>query len=543
MEGFSGIREFYHSSEKTYRFEYNQTRERYPILQEEKTMETTFQRLKTLLSEITDLNKIQWVLSWDQRTMMPPKGGDARAEQLATISRVVYEKSTSAELGKLLDDLEAYENSLSYDSDEASLIRVSRRDYEKLRKIPVDLRVEMTRTAALSSQAWIEARKLSRFDLFLPSLEKTIELKQRYIDCFAPYEQAYDVLLDDFEPGMKTSEVQAVFDELKKGLVPLIASVGERSDAVSDACLHGHFPIDAQKSFMPTILERFGFNNDSWRLDPTVHPFASNSSPKDIRITTRYYDDFISPALFGSMHECGHGLYENGVGQALYRTPLARGASLGLHESQSRMWENLVGRSRPFWKFFYPRLQAAFPESLGSVEMETFYRAINKIQPWFIRVEADEATYNLHIILRFEIEQEILSGSLRLKDLPEAWNARMKTYLGIDVPNDAKGVLQDIHWSSGQLGYFPTYSLGNIISCQIWEKTLAALPDLYDQFERGEFLTLRNWLAENLHQHGRKFTPQEMLVRLTGRPISVEPYLRYLSSKARDIYGVETRSS
>lgn len=501
-------------------------------------MTTTFETFKAYLAEITDLSKAQAVLGWDQRTMMPPLGAPARAEQLASLARVIYEKATSDTLGRMLDDLQPYEESLPYESDEASLIRVTRRDYEKMRRVPADLRVEMTRSSSLASQAWIDARQKSDFQLFLPHLEKAVELKKRYIDCFVPFEQAYDVLLDDYEPGMKTSQVQAIFETLKTGLVPLIRAIGQSPELVSDACLHGSYPVERQRAFILTILERFGFSSQAWRLDPTVHPFAGGSSPDDIRITTRYYPDFINPALFGSMHECGHGLYENGVSRSLYRTPLARGVSLGMHESQSRMWENLVGRSRPFWRFFYPSLQETFPEQLGQVDLETFYRAINIIQPSLIRVEADEATYNLHIILRFELEQALFNGELALRDLPEAWNARMKEYLGVDVPNDAKGVLQDIHWSSGQFGYFPTYSLGNIIACQIWEKALEAMPDLYDQFERGEFAALREWLRDHLHALGRKLTPAETLQKVAGGPISVEPYLRYLTGKARDIYKI-----
>jgi carboxypeptidase Taq len=501
-------------------------------------MNPQFDELKRRLNEISDLNKIQMVLGWDQRTMMAPLGGSARADQLATISRVVYDKSTADEMGRLLEDLLLYEESLPYDSDEASLIRVFRRDYNKFRKVPADLRVEITRAGSLASQAWIEARKQSDFAHFLPFLEKNIELKHRYVECFAPYQQVYDVLLDDFEQGMTTAEVKAIFDALKIDLIPLITQVAERADQVPTNCLHGRFPIDRQKAFILTILERFGFRPDSWRLDPTVHPFASGSSPNDIRITTRYYENFINPALFGSMHECGHGLYENGVGQGLYRTPLARGASNGLHESQSRMWENLVGRSRSFWRFFYPHLQDAFPEQFSDVEMETFYRAINKMVPSLIRVEADESTYNMHIILRFELEQEIFNGLVQPKDLPEAWNARMKAYLGVDVPNDAQGVLQDIHWSSGQFGYFPTYSLGNIIASQIWEKAMAEMPDLYEQFEQGEFMPLREWLREHLHRLGRKFTPQETLKKVVGTSIQVGPYMKYLVAKAADVYGI-----
>ena len=433
-------------------------------------MEAKFNELKTRLAEIHDLNKVAAMLNWDQRVMMPARGGRVRAEQMATLSQVAHEKFISAEVGRLLDDLRAYEDSLPYDSDEASLIRVTRRDWDKASRVPSELRAQMARTASLAAEAWVEARKTSRFEVFAPHLQKNIELKHRYVECYDESEHVYDILLDDYEPGMKTLEVRRVFDDLKKDLVPLIAAIAERGRPVDDAGLRGSFPADQQRAFVTGIISRFGFQDDSWRLDPTVHPFATSAGTTDIRITTRYYPDTIAPALFGSMHECGHGLYENGISPALERTPLCRGVSLGLHESQSRLWENLVGRSRHFWNFFYPQLQAAFPDTFGNLEQEAFYRAINKVQPSFIRVEADEATYNLHVILRFELEQEIMEGRLRVAELPEAWNARMRTYLGVTVPDDAHGVLQDIHWSSGYIGYFPTYSLGNIISCQIWEK-------------------------------------------------------------------------
>jgi carboxypeptidase Taq len=500
-------------------------------------VEAKYNELKTRLAEIHDLNKIGWVLSWDQRTMMAPKGARVRAEQLATLGRAAHEKFTAPEIGRLLDDLRPYEESLPYDSDEASLIRVARRDWEKARRVPGELRAEITRASALANPVWVEARKTSNFQHFLPALQKNVDLKHRYVECFDETDDLYDVLLDDFEPGMPTAEVRRVFDELKRQLLPLIAAIAERGRPLDDRCLHGHFPPDAQKAFVLSIISRFGFEPDSWRLDPTVHPFASNSCTTDIRITTRYYPDYLGPALFGGMHETGHGLYENGVSPSLERTPLCRGASLGLHESQSRMWENLVGRSRPLWRYFFPRLREAFPEQMAGVEAETFYRAINRVQPSLIRVEADEATYNLHIIVRFELEQALMGGGLALADLPEAWNARMRDYLGVTVPNDAQGVLQDIHWSSGMLGYFPTYALGNIISCQIWEKAQAALPDLDEQFERGEFMALREWLRDNLHRHGRKFTPAETLERVVGTPrIEVGPYVRYLYRKFEDLY-------
>lgn len=503
-------------------------------------MEEKFAELKSRLMEIADLNKAAGLLGWDQRVMMPPAGAAVRAEVLATLGRIAHEKFTSDEMGRLLEDLKPYEESLPYDSDEASLIRVARKDFEKSIRVPSGLRAEMSRASSQAQQVWIEARQKADFGHFLPMLERQIELRHRYIECFPPADDPYDILLDDYERGMCSAEVKRIFDGLKEGLVPLIQAIQANADRVSDAPLHGSFPIDRQKAFCLEVVKHFGFDPNSWRLDPTVHPFASSIAIQDIRITTRYFEDFISPALFGSMHECGHGLYENGVSPSLERTLLARGASLGLHESQSRLWENLVGRSLAFWKYFYPRLQQTFPYQFANVRLDEFYRAINKVQPSFIRVEADEATYNLHIILRFEIEREMIHGEVQLKDLPEVWNSRFHEYLGMEIPNDSLGVLQDIHWSMGLIGYFPTYSLGNIISCQIWEKVLEEIPNLYEQFEQGYFLPLREWLRDNLHRYGRKFTPLETLQKVIGKAeIDVDPYLRYLKGKFSEIYGLK----
>ena len=502
-------------------------------------MEPKFEELKNRLNEYADLQKIGGVLGWDQRVMMPVKGAPARAQQMATLQKIAHQKFTSEEMGRLLDDLRLYEESLDYDSDEASLIRVARRDYEKATKVPTELRHEMALASASANAFWVEARKKSDFSLFLPVLERQIELKQKYIQCFPGFEDPYDALLDDFEPGMTTAEVKAIFDELKKDLVPLIASVSSVGDRVSDDLLYGQFPAEKQRAFCLGVIQRFGFNPDSWRLDPTVHPFSGGSAIEDIRITTRFYENHLGPAMWGSMHECGHGLYENGVSKSLERTLLARGASHALHESQSRMWENLVGRSRSFWKFFYPKLKETYPEHFANASSEDFYRAMNKIKPSYIRVEADEATYGLHIILRFEVEQMMIHGEVALKDVPELWNTRFKEYLGIEVPDDAAGVLQDIHWSSGQIGYFPTYELGNIVSVQIWEKVLADIPDLYEQFEQGEFSALREWLREHLHRYGRKYTPKETLQKVAGSAdIQVAPYMNYLKKKFGDIYGL-----
>jgi carboxypeptidase Taq len=406
---------------------------------------------------------------------------------------------------------------------------VTRRDWEKERKVPTELREELTRTAWQAFPVWVDARRNSDFARFQSALERNLELKRRYIECF-DVEDPYDALLDDFEPEMKTSEVRDAFARLKEGLIPLIAAAPKDLD---DDFMRGPWPREAQERLNPIILERFGFEPGAYRVDATEHPFASSMGTQDIRLTTRFPEHQLG--LFATMHEAGHGLYEHGVDPSLERTPLCRGASLALHESQSRMYENLVGRSRPFWNWFYPQVRDAFPEVLGDVELDRFYRAINAVKPSLIRIEADEATYSLHIILRFELEQDLIAGSVEVKDLPEAWNTRMHEYLGVDVPDDARGVLQDVHWSRNTFGYFPTYALGNIVSVQIWDRIVEALPDVEDQFEQGEFGQLLGWLRENLHRHGRKFTPKETLERVAGSGLDPEPYLRYLESKLGEL--------
>ena len=512
-----------------------------PVSRRRDPLASTYLELRSELAQIHDLRKAGQVLMWDQETMMPPKGSAVRAEQLGTLARIAHERFTSDGIGRLLEALAPYEERLPHDSDEAGLIRVTRRDYEKATRVPAELEAEITRAGAVGYEAWVEARSNSDYRHFLPHLEKNVELKHRYVDCFDVADDVYDVLLDDYERGMTAAEVRSVFDRLKAELVPLIARIGERPP-VDDFCLRGTFPVERQEELSLRVIETFGFSRDSWRLDLTVHPFATSFATTDIRITTRYAEDDVT-SLFSAMHEFGHGLYERAVSPALERTPLARGASLGLHESQSRMWENLVGRGRHFWRHFYPQLQETFPEHFRDVALETFYRAINKTQPSLIRVDADEATYNLHIIMRFELEQEIMAGTTALSDLPDAWNARMKESLGIDVPDDARGVLQDMHWSAGLLGYFPTYALGNVMSVQIWEQALRALPDLPEQVELGDFGSLRGWLAENLHRHGRKFTPGETLERAAGGPIDAEPYLRYVKGKLGEIYELDGAAS
>jgi carboxypeptidase Taq len=494
-----------------------------------------FDELRAHLAEISDLVKTGALLGWDQHVMMPPAGASIRAEQMATIGRIAHQKFTSPEMGKLIDGLRSWGEQQDYDSFEASLIRVSALDWEKLSKVPSDLRAEMSRSAALATPVWVEARQTNDFAMFLPVLRKNLDLRKRYIDCFEVDDEPYDIVLDDYERGMKTKEVRRIFDYLKEHQAPLVKEVAARG---GNQPHHHDFALEPQKVFELEVVRAFGFTDDAWRLDPTVHPFASGTGVTDIRITTRYFSEHLG-GLFGTMHEFGHGLYEHQIDPALERSALARGVSLGMHESQSRMWENLVGRSLPFWRHFFPRLQELLPEELGSYDVDRWYREVNAVEPSLIRVEADEATYNLHIILRFELEQAMLADEFPLEQLPEEWNRRMWDYLGIEVPNDTEGVLQDVHWSGGSVGYFPTYALGNLISAQIWEKVTADLPDLHDGFEQGEFGPLRDWLREHLHRHGRKFTPGETLERVVGTSqIDPEPYVRYLREKLAAIYGI-----
>jgi carboxypeptidase Taq len=488
-----------------------------------------FERLRERLAEVSDLTKAATLLVWDQRVMMPPGGAEARAEALATVSRIAQERFIDDEVGSLLEELRGLEESSDYDSFEASLVRITRREYEKATCVSPELVGEMRRASALGLSAWGPAKAESDFERIRPHLETQLELRRRYVACFPPADETYDILLDDYEPLMKTAEVRSVFDGLKEELVPLVEEIGEAGD-VDDSFLSGEFDVATQRELGLEIVRAFGYSDDEWRLDPTAHPFMTTPGMGDIRLTTNWRPDDLT-SLFATMHEFGHGVYEWGVDRSLARTPLHSGVSLALHESQSRTWENLVGRSRPFWRWFYPRLQQAFGAQLGSVEEEAFYRAVNKVQPSLIRIDADEVTYNMHIILRFELEQDLIDDRLEVSALPEAWNERMHQYLGVDVPDDARGVLQDMHWSGGAMGYFPTYALGNVISVQIWERALEDLGDLDERFERGEFGDLREWLREHLYSLGSKFTPQETIERVTGSRIDAGPYLRYLREK------------
>ena len=483
------------------------------------------------LGEISDLERTASLLAWDEETTMPPLGAAARAEQRATLARVAHERASAPRLGELLEELRELEAALEPETFEASVVRVARRDYEKARRVPAELRAELTRAASLGYRAWLAAREEGDYARFRPHLERRLALVREYVACHEPYDDPYDVLLDDHEPGMRTSEVERVFARLAPELVALVAEAGEPSGA---GCLHGEFPPERQRAFALELLRRFGLDDRAWRLDDTVHPFEVSLSPGDVRLATRFQPDSLQ-GIFSCLHEFGHGLYERQIDERFARTPLAAGASSAWHESQSRLWENLVGRRLSTWRFFYPRLQAAFPERLASVPLRRFHRAVNRIAPSAVRVDADEVTYSLHIIQRFELERALLAGSLAPADLPDAFDAKLDAYLGVRPAGLSDGVLQDVHWADSSFGYFPTYALGNVVAAQLWQRAASELGDLDAQFERGEFRPLREWLGERVHRFGRVFEPLRLLERVVGGPLDPEPYLAYLRGKVRDL--------
>lgn len=495
-------------------------------------MADALEQLKERLGEVMDLYKVVRLLSWDQQTMMPPAGTRHRADQMATVQQLAHELFIDPEVGRLLDELQPLEESLDPDSDDASLIRVARRDYEKDVNVPASLRAEMARAAAEARPVWVKAKAESDFASFLPSLERIVELKLEYVDCVADgAAERYDVLLDDYESQTTTAEVRTLFEELKPPLVELIAELRERD--VDDSFLHGDFPPDRQRALAVEVIDLFGHRPDSWRIDPTEHPFASGPGRDDVRITTNYHPDSLE-SLFSTMHEYGHGLYSHQLPQHLERLPIGQACSLGIHESQSRLWENLVGRSLPFWRLFYPRLRETYPEQFGDVDLERFHAGIHAVKPSLIRIQADEVTYGMHVMLRFELEQDIVEGRVELRDLPQRWNEKMWDYLGVEVPDDGHGVLQDVHWSGGSIGYFSTYLIGTVASVQIWQAASRDLTELSEQVGRGEFAPLREWLGEHVHGLCRKFSPQETLRRATGSSLSAQPYLDYLRANYGD---------
>jgi carboxypeptidase Taq len=498
-------------------------------------MSEKLNQLKEILGEVSDLNHAASVLEWDQQVNMPQGGGEARGQHLATLGRISHEKSTSDEVGKLLESLK--QEFAGVDSDDAALVRVAARNYDKTTRVPAEFVAEQALVTTAAFEAWAEAKGKSDFSIFQPHLEKVMDLVRKYASYFPPAERPYDVLLDNFEPGMKTSDVKVIFDALRPQQVKLIKDL-RAARQVKDNFLRKKYSEKKVWEFNQTIIANFGYDFSRGRQDKAAHPFETSFSVNDVRITNRYEPENPLATLFSGMHEAGHAMYEQGINPAYERTPLANGVSSAVHESQSRMWENLVGRSLPFWEHFFPELKKIFPSQLDGVSAKSFYKAINKVEPSLIRVNADEATYNLHIMLRLELEIAMLEGSVAIKDLPEIWNAKMQEYVGITPPDDARGVLQDIHWSAGLFGYFPTYALGNLVSAQLWEKINEDIRDLDDQIRKGKFDALLAWLREKVLVHGHKYDPQDLIQKVTGSKIDSAAYVRYLTKKYSDIYGL-----
>ncbi|CEK13486.1 carboxypeptidase M32 [Chthonomonas calidirosea] len=493
-------------------------------------------QLKSHLASITRLQQIGGLLSWDQQTMMPPKATNARAEQMATLESFIHNLFTSQKTAELLAKCESELTEADPDSDEVRLVRVTRRDYDQATKIPAALVEELARHQAQSHEVWVQARRENNFSLFAPALEKMFALTRQKAESLGYQHHPYDALIDLYEPGMTYNDTVALFDSLKPALVELVKNIAETGRQFDDSCLQGDFPIAKQHTFTQEVVQALGYDLTRGRQDPAPHPFCSGFSRDDVRITTRFDTHLLIKALFASIHEAGHAMYDQGTPEAYEATPLAGGASLGVHESQSRFWENMVGRSYAFGKWILPRLQEVFPDPFTNLNALELYQAINRVQPSFIRVEADEVTYNLHILLRFELETQLLDGTLSVRDLPDAWNAKMQEYLGITPPNDALGCLQDIHWAEGLIGYFPTYTIGNLLSAQLREAMLQDLPNLETLIEQGEFSPILQWLRQHIHVYGRKFLPQELVIRATGKPLSAAPYLAYLQTKFKELY-------
>ena len=502
------------------------------------TSHKVLDRLCKYTRETALLNSIGEVLQWDERVMAPPAAGPYRAEQIAYLAGLVHQRQTDSKVGDWLDELSVSDLADDAESDTAVIIRELKREHDKLVKLPRELVEALTRAAVLGQQKWVEARKQDDFSLFAPCLEEILKLKREQAEAIGYQDCLYDALLDDFEPHEKTARVALVLQELRAELIPLIAAIRDSGKQPDWELLCRHYPRDTQERFATQAAAAIGFDFQRGRLDVTHHPFCANLGPHDTRITTRYDERFFPSAFFGVLHEAGHGLYDQGLRRDQFGLPTGTHISMAIHESQSRLWENLVGRSDAFWRHFFPAAQTAFPSALQDVRRETFVFALNAVRPSLIRVEADEMTYNLHIIIRFELEQALLEGRLSVADLPLAWREKYHAYLGIVPPSDADGVLQDIHWSAALFGYFPTYSLGNLYAAQLYEQADRDLGGIADQIARGQFEPLLSWLRQYVHQVGQRYTAAELVQRLTGQPLHVAPLIRQLRQRIAPYYGL-----
>jgi carboxypeptidase Taq len=495
-------------------------------------MSESLSKLKTRLAEVNALNSAVAMMDWDQQTHMPKGGAKARAEHTGVLSRLSHELFVADETQTWLDSAI---KEVDPTTEDGNMLRVLRRDMDLRTKFPAELVEEKTRLTSQGHEEWVEARAANDFAKFAPFLEKIVDIHRREAELLGYTDHIYDALTDQYEEGASKKFWDNMFDGIREPLTQLVAEI-KGAPQVDDSFLYGEWPVEAQRAFSLKLIDAIGFDMERGRLDTAPHPFCTGWSIGDIRLTTRF-KNYLPSAIMGSLHEAGHGVYEQGSPMDWDGSPLAGGVSLGFHESQSRTWENIVGRSRAFWSRFLPDLQATFP-ALQGVDLETWYRALNRSEPSLIRVEADEVTYNLHIMVRFELECDMLTGALAIKDLPEAWNAKYQQYLGITPPNDAEGCLQDVHWSMGSMGYFPTYSMGNILSYQIWNRLVADLGDVESLMAHGDFAPILGWLRENLYRFGRSVRPQDLIKQVTGGGMDPNPYLTAISAKYRAIYGL-----
>lgn len=505
------------------------------------TLEKTspaFEKLQILLAEINDIQSAAAVLHWDEATYMPPKGATARGRQLATLRQIAHEKFTDGTITRLLDELDSYAADWPYDSEVASVLRVTRRSCDRASQIPADFTARFSQLRSETYQMWAKARSENNFALVQPYLERMVAASRELANYFPGYEHIADPLIDFSDYGMTANSIRTVFAELREQLVPLVQAIIAQPP-VDDSCLRQSYPEDEQIALSHAILQQMGYDLERGRQDKTLHPFMTNFSINDVRITTRYYETDLGQGIFSTIHEMGHAFYEMGVDPALEGSILAGGVSSGVHESQSRLWENLVGRSRSFWHYFYPQLQAAFPAQLGNVSLDTFYRAINKVERSLIRTDADEVTYNLHVMIRFDLELDLLEGKLAVRDLPEAWNERYRNDLGVVPPSDREGVLQDVHWYTGSVGgMFQGYTLGNLMSAQFFDAALTDIPAIPAQIEQGDVQPLHDWLTNNIYRHGCKYTAAETIERVTGQPLQTAPLMNYLRRKYGELYEI-----
>lgn len=502
------------------------------------TKEKNISELREKLQEIYHLGSALQVLHWDMEVFMPPKGAESRAKTISNISGILHEKFISKDFAALLKKAKLQLDAGKLDDEESAIVRELWREYERQKKLPVAFVKEMAQICSEGHNVWIKAREKSDFNIFLPSLKKIVALKRREAQLVGYKKSPYDALLDTYEPYSTSEEISMIFEELKGFLVPFLKKIAKAKGKVDPKILKGNFPIDRQKQFNEEVAKKIGFDFEAGRLDTSVHPFSTGFHPRDVRMTTRFKKDDLSYSFFSTIHETGHALYEQGLNADHFGTPIGEAISLGIHESQSRMWENMVAKSKNFWKYFFPKLQKQFSKPFAKVKSDDFYRAINFVRSSLIRTEADEVTYNLHIIMRFEIEKELIEGSIEVEDLPKIWNAKMKEYFGIKVPNDALGVLQDTHWSGGGIGYFPTYALGNLYAAQFYQTAKKDILNLEKKIASGEFGHLREWLREKIHIHGKMFSADGLVREVTGEPLTSQYFIDYLKEKYGEIYGI-----